>query len=190
MARVEGLKNENPGFLIKAIYWYARRRLGKVPERVKIAANAKKVFFGRAMFEILLDRSYLVDRRILRLAEIKAGMLIGCPAWLDAASAVGREEGITEEELKNLSKYRESDVFGSTEKLVLDLAVAMTKTPPVISDELFEQLQERFTTVQLVELATAIAKENLNGRFNRVFRCESAGLSEGAYCPMPELPVS
>jgi hypothetical protein len=61
-------------------------------------------------------------------------------------------------------------VFGSTEKLVLDLAVAMTKTPPVISDELFAKLQERFTTAQLVELATAIANENLKGRFNRVGR--------------------
>jgi alkylhydroperoxidase family enzyme len=90
----------------------------------------------------------------------------------------------------NLSRYQESDVFGSTEKLVLDLAVAMTKTPPVISDELFAKLQERFTTAQLVELATAIANENLKGRFNRVFRCEPAGFSEGAFCPMPENPAS
>jgi hypothetical protein len=80
MARVEGLRNENPGFLIKAIYWYARRRLGKVSESIQIGANSKRVFFGRAIFEILLDRSYLLDRRIRRLAEIKAGMIIGCPA--------------------------------------------------------------------------------------------------------------
>lgn len=81
-------------------------------------------------------------------------------------------------------------MFGATEKLALDLAVAMTKTPPVISDELFARLQKRFTTAQLVELATAIAKEDLTGRFNRVFRCEPAGLSEGAYCPLPELPTA
>lgn len=80
MARVEGLKEENPSLLIKAVYWYARRRLGKIPERIEIAANAKQIFLGRALFEIALDRSYLVDRRIRRLAEIKAGMLIGCPA--------------------------------------------------------------------------------------------------------------
>jgi len=90
----------------------------------------------------------------------------------------------------NLSRYQESDVFGSDEKLVLDLAVAMTKTPTVISDDLFARLQERFTTEQLVELSIAIANENLKGRFNRVFRCEPAGLSKGAYCPMPELPTS
>jgi alkylhydroperoxidase family enzyme len=98
-------------------------------------------------------------------------------------------EGIIEEELRNLTRYRESDVFDSTEKLVLDLAVAMTRTPPVISDELFGQLQEQFTTAQLVELVNAIANENLKGRFNRVFRCEPAGFSEGTYCPMPELPA-
>jgi len=80
MARDEGLTQENPSLLIKAVYWYARRRLGNVSESIKIGANAKRVFFGRAMFEILLDRSYLIDRRLRRLAEIKAGMLIGCPA--------------------------------------------------------------------------------------------------------------
>ena len=80
MARAEGLRQEKPGLLIKALYWYVRRRLGKVTEGIQIGANAKRVFFGRAIFEILLDRSYLLDRRVRRLAEIKAGMLIGCPA--------------------------------------------------------------------------------------------------------------
>ncbi len=89
----------------------------------------------------------------------------------------------------NLSKYQESDLFGNTEKLVLNLAVAMTNTPPVVSDELFHKLHERFTTAQLVELATAISQENFRGRFNRVFKCEPAGFSNGFFCPMPESQV-
>jgi len=80
MARVRGLTQENPGLLIKVVYWYARRRLGNVSESIKIGANAKRVFFGRAMSEILLDRSHLINRRLRRLAEIKAGLIIGCPA--------------------------------------------------------------------------------------------------------------
>ncbi len=100
---------------------------------------------------------------------------------------MGRAEGITEEELMNLHRYKDSDLFSEPEKLVLDLAVAMTHTPPVISDELFAELQEHFSTAQLVELTSAIAQENFRGRFNRMFRCAPAGFSEGAFCPMPEI---
>jgi hypothetical protein len=64
---------------------------------------------------------------------------------------LGRVSGITDEELANLSRYRESGVFGPAEVLVLDIAMG-----------------------------------NLRSRFNRVFQCRPAGLSEGAYCPLPE----
>ncbi len=80
MARVEGLKQEKPGLLARFVFRAAKRRLGKVSESLQISANLQKVLFGRGIFEVLLDRSCLVDRRIRRLAEIKAGMIIGCPA--------------------------------------------------------------------------------------------------------------
>lgn len=99
---------------------------------------------------------------------------------------MGRTEGITEDDLRALSDYENSDRFSQREKAVLELAAAMTKTPPVISDELFARLQEHFSTEQLVEITYAIGMENFRGRFNRVFRCEPAGFSDGAFCPMPE----
>ena len=77
-------------------------------------------------------------------------------------------------------------MFGEIEKLVLDLAVAMTHAPTEISDKVFTELQKHFTSAQLVELSTAIAQANFRGRFNRVFRCESAGFSEGVFFPMSE----
>jgi alkylhydroperoxidase family enzyme len=94
---------------------------------------------------------------------------------------------VTEEELRNLSNYRESNVFGLVEKLVLDLAVAMTSTPAAVSDELFAELRKHFSEAQLVELTSEIAQANFRGRFNRTFHCQPAGFSEGVYCPMPEV---
>jgi alkylhydroperoxidase family enzyme len=77
-------------------------------------------------------------------------------------------------------------VFGPVEKLVLDLTAAMTRTPANVSDELFADLRKHFNDAQLVELTTEIAQANFRGRFNRAFRCQPAGYSEGAYCPLPE----
>jgi alkylhydroperoxidase family enzyme len=99
---------------------------------------------------------------------------------------LGREFGITEEQLRHLSTYRESDAFTQLEKLVLDLAVDMTQTPAEVSDELFSELRKRLSSPQFVELATAIAQANFRGRFNKAFNVQPAGFSEGAYCPLPE----
>lgn len=62
----------------------------------------------------------------------------------------------------------------------------MSQTPQVVSQELFDALRERLNESQLVELTSAIAWENYRARFNHAFEIQSAGFSEGAYCPLPE----
>lgn len=99
---------------------------------------------------------------------------------------MGRAEGISEQQLRELSDYRESRVFTELDKLVLDLAVAMTRTPADVPDELFRSLERHFQPPQLVELVTAISQENFRARFNRPFAIEAVGFSEGDFCPLPE----
>jgi alkylhydroperoxidase family enzyme len=99
---------------------------------------------------------------------------------------VGRKAGIAEAQLADLARFEESAAFSPTEKLVLRLAVAMTKTPASIDDALFADLRREFSEPQLVELAAAIAWENNRARFNRTFAIASEGFSQGAFCPLPE----
>lgn len=99
---------------------------------------------------------------------------------------MGRAEGISEQQLRDLSRYRDSAAFAEVDKLVLDLAVAMTRTPSDVSEELFRSLERHFSPSQLVELVTAIAQENFRARFNRPFGVGAVGFSEGAFCPLPE----
>jgi alkylhydroperoxidase family enzyme len=94
--------------------------------------------------------------------------------------------GISEEQLRDLHRYDSSGAFDAVERLVLDLAVAMAKTPADIPAELTARLRLHFDEAQLVELAAAIAWENYRARFNRVFGVRSAGFSEGAFCVLPE----
>ena len=99
---------------------------------------------------------------------------------------MGRKAGITEDQLRDLTRFKESQAFSQTERLVLRLAVAMTRTPASIDDELFAALRAEFTEPQLVELATAIAWENHRARFNRAFGISAEGFSKAAFCPLPE----
>jgi len=69
---------------------------------------------------------------------------------------------------------------------VLDLAVAMARTPCDVPEELRGRLRARLDEAQLVELTAAIAWEHYRSRFNRVFGVQPVGFSEGAFCVLPE----
>ena len=73
-------------------------------------------------------------------------------------------------------------VFNETERLVIELADAMSDTPSNISDELYNRLSKRFSAEQLLQLGGQIAFENYRARLNRVFDVKSDEL----YTPSPQ----
>jgi alkylhydroperoxidase family enzyme len=91
---------------------------------------------------------------------------------------VGREQGITDEQLADLADFERSSNFGAGEKAVLRYAEGMTRTPAEVSDAAFDDLKRHFDTAQIVELTTMIAFENLRARFNRALHVESDGFCE------------
>jgi alkylhydroperoxidase family enzyme len=92
---------------------------------------------------------------------------------------------MSEQKLADLAVFEESPAFSELEKLVMRYAVALTRTPAQVPEELFTSLREHFNPQQLVELASAIAWENFRARFNRGFGIEAQGFTEGAVCAMP-----
>ncbi len=99
---------------------------------------------------------------------------------------MGRAGGISERELAELTHYRDSDVFDDRDRLVLDLAVAMTATPADVDEPLRAQLLAYLSRGQLAELAGAIAWENHRARMNRALDVRAMGFSDGAACALPE----
>lgn len=93
---------------------------------------------------------------------------------------------MSEDQLRDLPTYRDSPAFSPVEKLVLDYAVEITRTPVDVSEALFAALRQHFDEAQLVELTATVAWENYRARFNRPFRIEADGFSAGAFCALPE----
>lgn len=99
---------------------------------------------------------------------------------------MGRKTGVTEGQLGDLARFDMSPHFNEDEKLVLRLAVELTRTPSNVCDTLYDSLRHRFSERELVELTAVIAWENYRARFNRTFGVEAEGFSEGQFCPLPE----
>ena len=99
-----------------------------------------------------------------------------------------RALGIDEDTLAELPRYRASDRFTPLEKAALDLAVAMTRSPAEVSDDLRDRLLAELTPGQLAELASAIAWENHRARLNRALGVREMGFADGGFCLLPDPP--
>ena len=91
---------------------------------------------------------------------------------MDINSAVGRKAGLSDEKLRAIPGSDPS-LFNDLEKLVLELADAMSDTPANVSDDLYARLRARFSEEQLIELGAQVAFEQYRARLNRVFDVQS-----------------
>jgi AhpD family alkylhydroperoxidase len=182
MARIDA-KN---GLVVRIADWYSRRSYGRDMEITGVMAHSRPNFFGYGMFEWNHERSHAVDEKLKMLAATKAATQIGCAFCIDIGSHLSREAGVTEQQLRELHAWRDSEAFSALEKLVIEYAEEMSNSNVQVPDELFARLREHFDDEQLVELTTAIAIENFRARFNNALDITPAGFSDGAYCPAPE----
>ena len=79
MARIPGVEKAKAGWWTRIVYGMVRKRLGKVPEPLEIAAHHPWMFRGVGAFEYMLAHAKLVDAKLTALAGLKASSLVGCP---------------------------------------------------------------------------------------------------------------
>jgi AhpD family alkylhydroperoxidase len=187
MARIDAVTPEQASPLTRLAFRQAERQMGKLPEPFAVTAHHFKLMGGYAGFELALDRSHAVDDKLKALGELKAAVMAGCEFCIDIGTMISRRHGVSERQLRELGSYRDSDAFSPLEKLVVEYAEGMTRTPVEVSDELVAELRKHFDERQLVELTAAIAIENYRARFNWALGIGSQGFTrEGDFCPLPE----
>jgi 4-carboxymuconolactone decarboxylase len=183
-----------PGPFTRLLLRVARRKTRELAGRetegmigpLEAYAHLPELLFAYCMLEGATARLDRVPERLRVLAELKAATLTTCEYCIDIGSQIARRAGVSDEELLALPRYRDSDLFDEDEKLVLDYAVAVSRTPVVVPDELFGRLRARFDEAMLVELTNLLALENMRGRFNMALGFHSSGFTEGMVCALPE----
>jgi AhpD family alkylhydroperoxidase len=195
MSRLEGVpKKGHP--LARVFYALARgevrRMTGKklLTPDIPVRAHRMPLLVGYGLLEKSVAFKPRVPQHLRALAALKSAVMQGCEMCQDIGSFEARIHGISDAQLRDLYRYQESEQFDDAERLVLDLAVAMTVTPVAVDDELIASLRARFDDAQVVELVNLVAVENLRSRFNGAFGLGAAGFSEGAVCARMEPGVS
>jgi len=88
---------------------------------------------------------------------------------------VGRKAGLNDDKLHAVLSDNRAP-FNDAERLIIELADAMTNTPANVSDDLYARLRDQFSEEQLMQLGAQIAFENYRARWNRIFNVESDNL--------------
>jgi len=88
---------------------------------------------------------------------------------------VGRKAGLNDDKLHAVLGDNRAP-FNDTERLVIELADAMSDTPANVSDDLYIRSRNQFSEEQLMQLGAQIAFENYRARWNRIFNVESDNL--------------
>ena len=91
---------------------------------------------------------------------------------------MGRKAGLSDEKMRAVLG-NDRTPFNDTERLVIELADALTDTPSNVSDELYARLRNQFSEEQLMQLGAQIAFENYRARWNRIFNVESDDVYQG-----------
>jgi AhpD family alkylhydroperoxidase len=182
MARVD----DRGGPMVRAAQFYSKRKYGRELTITPVIAHSRPTMIGWGAFEWWHEHANRVDERLKDLAATRVATRVGCQFCIDIGSALGRQAGVTEEQLRDFHNYRTSPLFSDEERVVMEYAEELTKEQVQVPEELFARLRDHFDEAQIVELTAAIAIENFRARFNNALDVEPAGFSEGLFCPVPD----
>ncbi|UXA08147.1 carboxymuconolactone decarboxylase family protein [Mycobacterium sp. SMC-2] len=192
--RIEPLPPRRTGLLTRAMYRYARRRFGEVPEPFAVTAHHRKLMVAGAVHETMVDRaSKALPVSVRELAVLWTARAIGCSWCVDFGSMLQRLDGLDIERLKDIDDYASSPLFTDDERAAIRYADAMTTDPHTVTDEQVADLRARFGDAGVIELTYQIGVENMRARMNTALGITEQGFSSGDACRVPwadELPQS
>jgi AhpD family alkylhydroperoxidase len=146
---------------------YARLRYGKVPEPLTRWAEHGGVFWTWSTEESMVEATWrTLPPHLRNLAVLKSASTVDCPWCLDFGSHVGAKSGLTEDKIRDLHRWRESDAYDATERDVLAYAEQVSATPVAVDEAVVSRLRSRLGEKGLVELTAYVALENQRSRFN------------------------
>ena len=164
---------------------YSRRTYGQVVDSIYVGLHHPRLMTSVFRFEKGVAKWDALDPTLKCLAQMAPAAVIGCSWCLDFGYFLAHDEGLDEAKVREVPRWRESDVFTPVERDVMEYAEAMSVTPLTVDDDLSHRLQDALGLEAFVELTQLVALENMRSRFN-----SAAGLQAQGFSDVCELPLA
>lgn len=185
MARISLNPPRTP--LYRLAEWYSRRMYGAVLDPGAALAHNPRVLLSYVRYERSLARWNRLDPNLKHLAELTAAAYIGCSWCVDFGYWESARRGIDPAKLRDMPRWRDSDVYTDLERRVMAYAEAMSCVPLAVTDEMVADLRRDLDEAELVELTMMVAIENSRSRFNSAMGLRSQGFKDR--CEIPTAPA-
>ena len=157
---------------------FAKKMLGgALPDNAYVYFHQKQVLKAVLTFEGKVKKWDALDPSLKSYAQLASAGVIGCSWCLDFGYFTAHNDGLDLAKVREVPRWRDSDVFTPLERDVLEYAEAMTQTPPTVTDELSARLLEQLGAAALVELTSYVALANLYARSNVSLGIEAQGFA-------------
>ncbi len=171
------------GYVVKR---FSRKLLGGVPDAVGVMWHNRPVLSSMMGFGRKAEKWDQLDANLKSFAHMAAVAMVGCSFCLDYAYFRAHNEGLDEAKASEVPRWRESTVFTSLERDVMEYAEAMTDTPPRVTDELSARLLDQLGAPAMVELTAVVAAANMAARSNTALGIEALGFSKVCTLPLAQ----
>ena len=179
-------KAEITGLYGYALKRFSRKLLGDVPEPAEVMWHNRTVLTNVAGLGRKAQKWDALDPNLKSFAHMAVAALVGCSWCLDFGYFHAHNEGLDEAKASEVPRWRESPVFTSLERDVMEYAEAMTETPPRVTDDLFARLLEQLGAPAMVELTAWVGFANLSTRSNTAMGIEAQGFSKACKLPLAQ----
>ncbi len=167
----------------RVMEWYSHKAYGDVLDPGRAMAHNRRVLLTDIRFERSLARWNRLDRQLKDLAVLAAAASIGCSWCMDFGHWESSRRGIDPRKLRDIPRWRDSDVYTPIERRVMEYAEAVTAQPMEVTDEMVAALRAHLDDDAIVELTMMVAVENLRSRFNSALDLTSQGFKNRCEIP-------
>ncbi len=146
----------------------------------RILTWSPKISISSALLEVYVEKgsSLCLKNRMVTLLRIIISYTVPSPFTIDINSYKYKNYNITEEEVEGLRGIRDIEnieSFTEKEKVALQYACALSKTPIVLTQKQLDDLRRLFSEKEIVAIAALSAKVNYWARLFEALRIKPAG---------------
>jgi len=170
------------GALIKR---FSIKMFGRVPEPLGVYFHNPAVLKSYLSVSTKSHKWHDCDPSLKSFAHMAVASMLGCSWCLDFGYFAAHSKGLRVDKLKEVPRWRESDVFTPVERRVLEYAEAMSVTPLTVTDAMADALRADVGVDGFVELTMMVAVENERSRFNSALGLTSQGFADRCELPRP-----
>lgn len=152
---------ENPtGPVMKLVYYFTRKRFGKVITPLKVYAARLPLAFGMFQGKIgELDKKLTLSTELIFLIRQHVAQLNICEFCIDISRAEAIKASLDEKKFDMLANYSSSPLFTAAEKAALDYVTELTHKK--VTRETFDKLAPHFSEREICEIVYLVASEHV-----------------------------